>query len=121
MTSIYSKDVKFHFRKQEDGEYMIVLDSPLLFLTDSCVCIVEKGYMSNGMSVPRFLWSFISPQYSPVTLYPSICHDWLYDNHLMTRLEADVWYREALIESGYPSWKAWLVFRVVQKFGSSHW
>lgn len=121
MPSIYRKNIKFHFKKNNNNDYVIVLDSPLLFVVKDCVYIVETGYTSNGMSVPRCLWSFISPQFSPVTLHASVCHDWLYDNHVMTREEADAWYREALIECGYPSWKAWLVYRVVQQFGKSHW
>lgn len=121
MTSIYDKDVKYHFTRNKKNEFFIVLDSPFLFCADDCVYIVETGYTSDGMSVPRCLWSVISPPYNPVTLFPSIAHDWLYDNHVMTRKEADIWYRDALILNGYPKWKARLVYRVVQRFGQSHW
>ena len=105
-----------------DGkEYVIVLDTPLRFSAYGMDYVIDAGYASNGMSVPPCLWSFISPQYSPQTLFPSICHDWLYDHHVMAREEADAWYREALIENGYPSWKAWMVYRAVRRFGESHW
>ncbi len=122
MPYIHNKNVKFHFEVSEDNkEYVIVLDSPLLFCAYEICYIVEEGYRSNGMSVPQCLWSIISPQYSPITLFPSICHDWLYDNHLMTREEADQWYYDALIENGYPKWKAKLVYKAVRKYGESHW
>jgi hypothetical protein len=122
MALIENKDVKFHFEmKNGDDEYVIVLDTPLLFsVGDSCY-IIESGYRSNGMSVPHWLWSVISPQYSPVTLFPSICHDWLYDNHVVPRITADKWYHQALIENGYPKWKSKLVYDAVRIFGKSHW
>ena len=122
MTLIANKDAKFHFEmKNGDGEYVIVLDTPLPFYIGNSCCIIENGYRSNGMSVPRCLWSVISPQYSPLTLFPSICHDWLYDNHVVPRAVADKWYQQALIENGYPEWKSKLVYDAVRIFGKSHW
>lgn len=122
MALIENKDVKFHFEKKDDAtEYVIVLDSPLLFHIDDTAYIIEKGYRCDGMSVPRGLWSVISPQYSPVTLFPSICHDWLYDTHVVSRKKADDWYCIALVENGYPTWKARLVHNAVRMFGKNHW
>ena len=122
MTLIANKDARFHFEmKNGDGEYVIVLDTPLLFYIGNSCYTIESGYRSNGMSVPRCLWSIISPQYSPITLFPSICHDWLYDNHVVSRIVADKWYQQALIENGYPEWKSELVYDAVRMFGKSHW
>lgn len=122
MALIANKDARFHFEmNSDDGEYVMVLDTPLLFSIGNSCCIIERGYRSNGMSVPRCLWSIISPQYSPVTLFPSICHDWLYDNPVVSRETADKWYHQALIENGYPKWKSKLVYDAVRIFGKSHW
>ena len=120
MALIGNKDARFHF-EMKNGEYVIVLDTPLPFYIGSTCYTIENGYRSNGMSVPRCLWSVISPQYSPVTLFPSICHDWLYDNHVVSRIVADKWYQQALIENGYPEWKSKLVYDAVRIFGKSHW
>ena len=120
MALITHKDARFHF-EMKNGEYVIVLDTPLPFYIGSTCYIIESGYRSNGMSVPRCLWSIISPQYSPITLFPSICHDWLYDNHVVPRAVADKWYQQALIENGYPEWKSKLVYDAVRIFGKSHW
>lgn len=121
MAHIESTDVKFHFVDKDNGEYVIVLDTPLTFYANGTAYVIEKGYESNGMSVPRCLWSVISPQYSPRTLFPSIVHDWLYGHYVMPRDEADKWYREALLERGYPVWKTTLVYDAVRMFGRSHW
>lgn len=83
--------------------------------------VVPTGYRSNGMSVPRVLWSVISPAIDNRTLRSSICHDWLYENHVCTRKEADQWYRDDLKANGYPTWKANLVYVGVRVGGGSHW
>ena len=111
---------RFHFEK-DGGKYLIVLDSPLVFTARGTRHVIEAGYRSNGMSVPRLLWSLISPQFHPRTLYASVVHDYAYEHFIMCRCESDRWYRDALIEDGYAKWKAWLVYFAVRLFGKSHW
>lgn len=82
------------------------------------------GFSSDGASVPRFLWRLLSPRIDPVTLAPSIAHDWLYTQagrRDLTRVECDTWYRDALILRGYPRWKATLTYIGVRLFGTRHW
>ena len=43
---------------------------------------IQPGYVSDGCSIPRFLWSLISPQIHPETLEQSIKHDYLFQNKL---------------------------------------
>ena len=121
MTRIYGQYTYFHFVQKDNGEYNIVLDSPLSFSVGDGIYTVKSGYSCNGMSVPRWLWSFISPQFHPVTIFPSVCHDYMYDNHIVCRKDADKWYRDALVENGYATWKSWLVYYAVRLFGGSHW
>ena len=85
---------------------------------------VPVGFMSDGASVPSFLWRLLSPKIDPVTLAPSIAHDWLYTQAKrrdLTRLECDRWYYGALILRGYPRWKARLTYLGVRFFGWRHW
>ena len=111
----------FHFECSEDHGYVIVLDSPITFSSYGYQYIIEKGYKSNGMSVPRMLWGIISPPYDPRTIIPSIIHDWMYDTHILSRKQSDAWYRDELIENEYPAWKAYAVYYAIRIFGSSHW
>lgn len=104
--------------------------------TGEMVCIVERdvslrkwgmngfiprGFRSDGMSIPRFFWRWISPKIDARTVAPSIIHDWLYTSHLVTRAEADAWFREALWANGMSRMKANVVWLGVRLFGSSHW
>ena len=85
---------------------------------------VPVGFKSDGASVPRFLWRLLSPRIDPVTLAPSIAHDWLYTQagrRDLTRKECDGWYRDALILRVYPRWKATLTYIGVRLFGGRHW
>lgn len=115
-----NKPVYWHFIEREDG-YAIVLDAPLRFQLDGTIRTIPEGYASDGMSVPRIFWSSLSPRYDPRTLKASIEHDWLYDNHICTRARADEFYRERLIQDGFPVAKAWVVWAGVRIGGWLYW
>lgn len=83
--------------------------------------VVPEGYESEGMSVPRALWSIISPAIDNRTLKSALGHDWLYENHVCTRKESDDWFLDSLIKDGFPRWKAWLSYVGVRMFGWRHW
>ena len=82
---------------------------------------IPEGFASDGMSVPRALWRWIGPKIDAKTIGPSLVHDWLYETKIMTRSEADGWYRRALMANGYPRGKAWAVWAGLRIFGWSHW
>jgi hypothetical protein len=39
---------------------------------------IPPGFISDGMSVPEFLWPFISHKINSKTIKESIIHDWLF-------------------------------------------
>ncbi|MBR4674192.1 MAG: DUF1353 domain-containing protein [Victivallales bacterium] len=121
-------NVRFHlenyFQNGKIGDKIIsnlLLDEPLEFDFNGTTYTIPAGFKSDGMSVPRFLWSVISPQIDAVTLEPSIIHDFLYSEKICTREEADEWYYEALLKNGYQRIKAKLVYAGIRLFGKSHW
>jgi hypothetical protein len=86
--------------------------------------VVPEGYLSDGASVPRILWRLLSPPIDPITLTPSIVHDWLYDHGSalgLTRIEADEWYADALYSNGYAAWRTMLTYVGVRLGGGSRW
>ena len=83
--------------------------------------VIPGGYESDGMSVPRFFWRWVGGRVGGRTLAPSIVHDYLYETRIMTRSEADEWYRRALVANGYPRAKARAVWLGLRAFGWSHW
>lgn len=82
---------------------------------------IPSGFMSDGMSVPKFFWRWLGPKVAPVTVSPSIVHDWLYKTHIVSRKEADKWYRDALIHNGYSKIKAYACYAGLRLCGWSHW
>ena len=97
---------------------------PLRVRLPSRTVTVPKGYLSDGASVPRILWRLLSPPIDPITLTPSIVHDWLYDHGSalgLTRIEADAWYADALHQNGYPAWKCLLTYAGTRLGGGSRW
>ena len=85
---------------------------------------IPAGFVSDGASVPRMFWRLLSPPIDPVTLAPSIAHDWLYIHGSglgFTRKECDRWYDFALQANGYPLWKCELTYAGIRLGGWSHW
>lgn len=82
---------------------------------------IPQGFISDGMSVPRFFWRWISPPVDGRTMSPSVAHDWLYVCKVVTRAQADSWYRRQLVANGYPAVKSWAIWTALRLFGGSHW
>lgn len=88
------------------------------------ILTVPCGFVSDGASVPRFFWRLLSPPLDPITLAPSIVHDWLYIHGAgmgFTRNECDIWYHEALFANGYPLWKCELTYAGIRIGGWRRW
>jgi len=99
---------------------LIRTEEAIFFTIHDRTVIIPRGYISDGMSVPRLLWRLLSPPINGETLIPSIIHDWLYDSLYCSRFEADLHYYHDLLANGFPKWKAVLTFIGVRLFGGSH-
>lgn len=104
----------------EDGKVIKLLESIPIKVKGKNY-IVPAGYLSNGLSCPRCLWSLLSPAIDNRTLKSACGHDWLYENHVCTRKEADDWFYDDLIANGFPKIKAYLVWLGVRIGGKSHY
>lgn len=62
--------------------------------------VVPAGFVSNGTSVPRILWSIFPPH--DYYVKAAILHDYLYNKGIGTRKEADLVFYEALGVLGMP-------------------
>lgn len=83
--------------------------------------VIPTGFMSDGMSIPRFFWRWLSPKIAPLTISPSIVHDWLYYSHVVSREDADLWYYRALIRNGFSKAKASVIYVAIRLCGWTHW
>lgn len=93
---------------------------------------VPAGFVFDGASIPRALWSFMNPYGR--AFYPSLLHDYMY-NQISYHYEcgnydeedvenmrhiADMVFKELLGYHGVGKIRANMAYRAVRLFGSSH-
>lgn len=104
-----------------DGNSKIKLIEPILFWIGYNLFEVPVDFISDGCSVPKFLWDLICPCIDQRTLKPAIVHDYLYSTHIATRLQADNLFFIDLLENHFPLHKAALAWLGLRLFGKSHY
>jgi len=102
---------------------VLTLVEPLQIEWRGRILTVPEGFESDGASVPRILWSTVSPRVDPVTLRGAVAHDFLYRRHPAgwTRCEADALFREIIQADGAGSLRAWKAWLGVRLFGRKAW
>lgn len=103
------------------GNIELTVRQQIPFVVSGMELFVPPGFSSDGASIPRFLWRWLSPSLDTRTLIPSIIHDYLYKTHVCTRRQADMLYLRLLLRNGYPLAKSSLTYMGVRLFGASHW
>ena len=106
---------------EEDETTKIRLLEPVPFVLNGKTVIIPVGFVSDGASIPRFLWRLLDPPVTASTLRPSVIHDYLYRYQICTRKKADVLYDKLLAANGYNSFKRWLVYRGLRWRGGDAW
>ncbi|HHX9832721.1 TPA: DUF1353 domain-containing protein [Salmonella enterica subsp. enterica] len=91
------------------------------YLSDdnSDVISVPAGFITDLASVPRIFWTFMPPdgKYAKA----AIIHDYLYDNALRTKKEADRIFLDGMTVLGVPKWKRIVLYLAVSIFGRGHY
>ena len=105
-----------------NGEVWELSEHWHIVLCGRCVTI-PKGFLTDGASIPRILWRVCGHPMSTKRISVAVVHDAIYSGELKgyTRKEADTIYRDALIEQGWPKWKAYLEYFTLRACGASHW
>jgi len=110
--------------------YQLEEDFSLTFLDENNQrheLTVPKGFVCDGSSIPRLLWTFIGLHKDGKNREPSLVHDWLYmhqgklPEREYSRKEADRLYYDMLLAYKVPNKKAWRSFKGVRFFGNKHW
>lgn len=86
---------------------------------DGTVDKIERGFESDGASIPRFLWRLESP-YGPL-LEPAIPHDYRYVMKLGERKDADRYFREGMKVTAVDKWKHPLIYQGIRRLGGGGW
>ncbi|EJC5177426.1 DUF1353 domain-containing protein [Salmonella enterica] len=76
---------------------------------------VPAGFVTDLASVPRIFWTILPPdgKYAKA----AIIHDYLYDNALRTKKEADLIFLDGMTVLGVPKWKRTVMYWAVRLFG----
>lgn len=77
--------------------------------------VVPQGFITDLASVPRILWSIFPPhgEYAKA----AIVHDYMYDNAIGSKAEADLVFLEGLEVLNVPKWKRKVLYTAVRLFG----
>ena len=81
--------------------------------------IVPERFITDFASVPRIFWAFISPVDTHGKA--AVLHDYLYREEVYPRHICDEIFREAMIATGVPKWKVFLIYWNVRIFGFFVW
>ncbi|EHQ4621381.1 DUF1353 domain-containing protein [Salmonella enterica] len=100
------------------GHYNWHIHEPFAFyLSDdnSDVIEVPAGFITDLATVPRIFWILLPPdgKYAKA----AIIHDYLYDNALRTKKEADLIFLDGMKVLGVPCWKRTVMHLAVRMFG----
>jgi len=82
---------------------------------------IPEGFIFDGASVPRFLWSIIGSPYLPQYIGAGLVHDYLYRTGIVSRKKADQIFYDLLRDNKvskfyarkmywgvrFGGWKAW--------------
>ena len=84
--------------------------------------VVPAGFVTDGASIPRFLWRLCGHPMSTRRFPAAVIHDWLYSGAVPCDNKfADGIYRDALVLLGFPRWKAELEYCTLRLCGGAHW
>lgn len=80
---------------------------------------VPKGFRSDGASVPRPLWWFLSP--AGELFEAAILHDYLYNITWTIKRNADNAFRDTALSYGANKFKVYLAHKAVCRFGEGNY
>ncbi len=96
------------------GKHSWELTANFKYINPPISVIVPKGFLTDGGSLPRIVWTLIGSPWSG--RYPKACvpHDWHYWSQTITRKEADRQFLDGMEILGVSWWKRRLMYRVVR-------
>jgi len=103
---------------REDGNYEVAIDWKIE--TSRGTIIVKKGFVTDGVSVPRMAWFLAGHPMESPRVVAALAHDWLYAAHVCTRMEADEIYREILLRYR-AKWRVNVEYKMLDWFGGKAW
>lgn len=83
--------------------------------------VVEKGFVSDGASVPKSCWQITYPPYHPKVITAAIVHDKCYATGALSREAADKLFRDMLTLNRANDNKIALMYKAIRRFGEKYY
>ena len=117
------------FFNSKDKKWEWVLLEDWVVEYDGVIYTVPKGFVTDGATIPEFLWPIFGTPTDVPRLYVALLHDYLYtigpvkdsDPKCKLRTKADQIYRDFNIQLGEPKWRTYVEYRFIRWFGGKHW
>lgn len=105
----------------KDGTWTLMAD--WVVYVDKRRFVVPAGFLTDGASIPRFLWRLCGHPMQAPRLYLAILHDWLYSggDACVGRAYADSVFRDGLVCFGITKVAAWIQWLALRLCGWTHW
>lgn len=96
---------------------------------DGIVYVVPKGFVTDGATIPKWLWPIFGTPTDVPRLYVALLHDYLYtigprkdpNKRCKLRKQADRIYRDFNIQLGEPKCRTNVEYSFIRMFGGKHW
>lgn len=98
------------------GKYRYEICADLRMSVNDTIIVIPKGFQTDFASIPKVLWSFVSPMDDQLML-PALLHDFLYRSEFYSRKESDCIFYDALRYQYVSIWKATLMYYTVRLAG----
>ncbi len=81
--------------------------------------VVTKGFVSDGASIPRFLWSIVGHPWGEYE-QSAWLHDYICREKLYARKKCDQIMRDSMVVLKVKKWKRFMIYRGLRTFGWAH-
>ena len=102
-------------------ERQFKLLEPFAYINSPVKIVVPAGFITDGASIPKAVWSIVGSPWTGKYVYATIPHDWGYTTQTMTRREVDDIFNEGMRILGVSWWKRKLMYRCVRMFAWVCW
>lgn len=107
------------------GEYIVnglwKLTAPFKYVNDPYNITVKTGFLTDGASIPKFAYPIIGPPWGGKYSRAAVIHDFLYHSQILTRLQSDRIFYNAMEILGVSRWRRTIMFFAVRMGGWRSW
>ena len=104
-----------------NGKQEYILESPLHWYDGAISVNIKQGFLFDGASIPKALWSIIGSPMTGGYQRAGCLHDGLYASQLTSRKVADEIFLQAMKYDGVSYTKRYSMYWAVRSFGWAAW